>query len=348
MPLAEHRFCVGCGLPVEIDDDATPVPGIDYPVAPPAWPGETGSTGDVAPDPDPDPDLTMALAVGTPSRVAVPATQRDVDPSLRITCASCGAVNSAQRLHCARCDLALDGSGERSTRHDVQLPQGTRRSVFDSAERRSLSWVGIVTATALGFGAIVLAVLASTETGPFRPAFSGPAVFDASTYGGTPVELPVETISALTEHERIGEIDYGASLVLDDDLATAWNNDGDQVPDGVGEELRIEFGRPVWATGLLVANGYQRDDQVFTENARPTLLRVTLDGIDFEIELLDRTGQQQVSFGSPQLTTRMTVEILEVVPGNRYADVAISELRVLGHPAVGADVSLARLLREAR
>ncbi len=166
--------------------------------------------------------------------------------------------------------------------------------------------------------------------------------FDAGVYRRPAERLAVAEVAATSWLPPTGTTAYEPELVLDDDLATAWNSDGAGRPDGVGEEFTIDLADPAWLTAIELANGYQRDDVRFLANARLQRATVTFDGgVRVNVVLLDESGWQRVPLPAPILTTGLTLEVVEVFPGDTYRDLAISGIRLLGHEALGADRELA-------
>lgn len=272
--------------------------------------------------------------------VEVAAIRRSGDDLRR--CPVCGSANSPRRMLCGRCGADLD-TGERA----VARPREafTAGALVGGREPRtgvSRTVLAIVTAGVLiggGLGAMV-----ALGVGPFASEREGPpvAVFDEDAYPGPPAELDPPAVGASTTHEPVADRVFDPQLMLDGDVTTAWNNSGQDTPMGVGEELRVEFSEPVWLTGIVVANGDQRDDDRYLGNARVQRARVILDaGVSFTVNLLDQQGRQAVQLDVPELTTGLRIEILEAYPGDTYDDLAIAELGFRGYVAHEEDAALA-------
>lgn len=162
--------------------------------------------------------------------------------------------------------------------------------------------------------------------------------FDQDVYREQPVPLEAATVTATSSLPPAGDNHYEPTLVLDQDPTTAWNSDGSVRADGVGEVLTVQLAEPAWVTSIEFANGYQKDDVRFLANAR--IARASLvfdDGRRVNIVLLDKTGFQRVALEEPMLSTSVRVEVVEVFTGDTYHDLAVSEVIVLGHVAVGDD-----------
>lgn len=128
-----------------------------------------------------------------------------------------------------------------------------------------------------------------------------------------------------------GAVNYSAKNLQDDDPTTAWVEGDSEY--GIGEY--IESKNVKILTYLSFCNGYQKSPKSFIENSRVKSFRVSENGIDrCIIRLKDEMGVQSVSteklglkFNSsdkPIKTIRFT--IMEVYPGTKFKDVAISEL----------------------
>ncbi len=312
------RFCRRCGTP--LGGAATTTAVIDPVVA--------SGDDDDATDPGGAADDRSA-AVAEPLR----------------TCPDCQASNSPRRVLCGRCGADLD-TGERAGA--VARPTrgiggaGEPDDPGSGAVGRTI--VAIVTAgLILGAG---LGAMVALGIGPFASDEGPPpAVFDASAYAGAPGGLDTLGVSVgtSTTHEPAGEVTFGAQLMIDGDPATAWNSSGETNPDGVGEQIRIEFPEPVWLTQLVFSNGDGRDDARYFGNARVRRARVVLDaGVSFTVLLLDQPGPQVVPLDVPELTTGMRIEVLDVYPGDTYDDLAISEIGFGGYLATDADATVAQ------
>lgn len=138
-------------------------------------------------------------------------------------------------------------------------------------------------------------------------------------------------LTASSAHAPQGANRYGAEQAEDGDLKTAWVPAGD----GIGATLSFDFkpehfrGRSTTFRGLEVINGYTKSRQSWEENARVKRLRIDHNGQPlYEVLLHDAPGVQSVSFDSFDIRagSRVTLVILEVYPGSRYRDVAITEI----------------------
>ncbi len=104
---------------------------------------------------------------------------------------------------------------------------------------------------------------------------------------------------------------------------------------GVGEELTLSFKSPVKIAALEVWNGYQRSEDHFKKNARLSSLTLNVDSRPpVTLQVADTMGPQRLELPEPVSASRLRLGIAGAVPGSRYEDLVISELRL--HDAQGA------------
>lgn len=168
--------------------------------------------------------------------------------------------------------------------------------------------------------------------------------------------LPPELIKTLDVSSFLkpeGVADYGKKSMLDRDLRTAWV-EGAAGP-GIGETITFEP-KDSYITEMAILNGYVADESRYYANARIKKLRVE---IEFrpgqephekreqrEITLPDRnymTFNPRYPFSSvdwlvqhPQgdaYIDKVKLTILEVYPGRKYQDTAVTELYICGGKA---------------
>lgn len=134
-------------------------------------------------------------------------------------------------------------------------------------------------------------------------------------------------------------ISYGPSEAHDFDVSTAWVEGKDDY--GIGERLTYVFDmrdapeHELGITHLLIANGYKKNKALWEKNSRVKRLRVYFNEKPHcEVELLDVFTFQRVRIGKLMLPQKdilnLSFEILEVYPGDKYKDTAISELLIDG------------------
>jgi len=146
----------------------------------------------------------------------------------------------------------------------------------------------------------------------------------------------VSAFRASSELPDYKSITYMAQNAHDFNVNTAWVEG--KSGHGIGEYLEYSFDMAsvekdhrLGITTLIIANGYKKSRSAWSANSRVKKLKVYLDQKPYGIvELLDRFEFQTVNIGElplPQTgTMTLRFEILEVFPGTKYEDTAISEL----------------------
>ena len=112
--------------------------------------------------------------------------------------------------------------------------------------------------------------------------------------------------------------------MLDSDQWTAWNEGA--AGDGVGESLLYEFDKQRNLEKFEIVNGYAKSSKVYVENARIRLARITTATGSNAVILRDVARWQSLRV-SKGLTNFVRLEILEVYPGIKYHDCAVTEVR---------------------
>jgi hypothetical protein len=121
---------------------------------------------------------------------------------------------------------------------------------------------------------------------------------------------------------------YDAQNLLDAKLATAWNEDAPG--DGEGEWVRFGFAEIVTIGRIDIANGYQSDKTTYANNPRVRELRLTFsDGSSQRVQLKDEMGYQTITL-EPKKTEWLRMTIVSTYPGEKWADAALSEVRLYG------------------
>lgn len=152
---------------------------------------------------------------------------------------------------------------------------------------------------------------------------------------GSPKPLQVEVpgyaeADAAATSTLAPETAYTVHNLFDTKLDFAWATDGKKTT-GVGERVRISLPEPIAASGLLLWNGYQRSATHYKANARPSKLKVILNGeTEFTLSVQDKMGMQRLMFPEPAAAVReIVLEVLGIYPGGSYKDMVLSELKLL-------------------
>ncbi|MES0883651.1 NADase-type glycan-binding domain-containing protein [Roseibium sp. SCP14] len=117
---------------------------------------------------------------------------------------------------------------------------------------------------------------------------------------------------------------YGALNLLDGNASTAWVEGVGG--NGAGESILIAFDRPRLLSGFDIVNGYAKNRDIYSKNARLQTARITLsDGSTQTISLPDSMRSNRFAFGAPVEASWIEIEIGSVYPGAKYTDTALSE-----------------------
>jgi hypothetical protein len=125
-----------------------------------------------------------------------------------------------------------------------------------------------------------------------------------------------------------GGNDYKPKNTLDNRPWTAWNEGAPG--DGEGASLLYEFDRQANLQRLDIINGYAKSSKAYAENARIQLARITTATDSITVILNDVASWQ--SLRVPRGTTDFVrLEMLEIYPGSRYHDCAVTDVRFFEH-----------------
>ncbi|MCE2732350.1 MAG: hypothetical protein LW821_03185 [Flammeovirgaceae bacterium] len=131
------------------------------------------------------------------------------------------------------------------------------------------------------------------------------------------------------------DISYSSEKAHDFDISTAWIEGKSDY--GIGEFIEYSFDmsevkqHQLGITKLIVANGYKKNRKTWQENARVKKMKLYVDNRLFGyVELIDSFEFQTVEINKIMLpkekVMKLRFEIIDVYPGTKYKDTAISEL----------------------
>jgi hypothetical protein len=142
-----------------------------------------------------------------------------------------------------------------------------------------------------------------------------------------------DSIMASSELAANGALNYVADNCHDFSLRTAWVEGVGG--NGIGQSITYRFAKgspPV--TQVLIYNGYMKSEQAWKDNARVKQLKLYINNKFYALlNLKDTTAVQIFEVGSQQGKTGelfFKFEIVDVYKGNKYEDVAISEIEFNG------------------
>jgi hypothetical protein len=154
----------------------------------------------------------------------------------------------------------------------------------------------------------------------------------------------VERITASSVLPAQGDFTYDAKNAGDFSYKTAWV-EGVKGP-GIGEYLEYAFApESSRVHEIKIANGYIKSEKAYKENARVKRLKLYHNGKAYAIlNLKDERSEQVFTVGPfgfeyyklddekrPTKSWTLRFEILEVYPGTRFTDTAISEIHFMGY-----------------
>ena len=262
----------------------------------------------------------------------------DGGPVHAVRCGACGASGSPGRELCRTCGADLDPRPAMLA--TVVAPRRSDRSDRSGAElRRRALGVGAALVLALAAGALLTGALGRpTAEGP---APLGPVALDRTAYPGAPELLTVRSV-ATTSTAQVEGREVTPLALIDGDGSSAWI--ALPADEDVVETIELVLESPAWVDRLQVRNGDHRSPEDHELSGRLQQALLTFDGRrTHRVDLLDLGRQVQVvRLREPELTTRITLQVARVVPGSGPHGVALSELAVVGWPAQGTDVALAR------
>lgn len=153
----------------------------------------------------------------------------------------------------------------------------------------------------------------------------------------------VDTVKASSSLTSQGNFSYHAKNAADFSYETAWV-EGAKGP-GIGEYIEYQFSpESARLEEVKIANGYVKSEKAWKENARVKKLKLYHNGKPYAILNLKERSEQVFSVGpfgfqyylidddkKPTKPWTLRFEILEVYPGTRYTDTAISEIHFMGY-----------------
>ena len=131
----------------------------------------------------------------------------------------------------------------------------------------------------------------------------------------------VSSSSALKEGDKV----YSASNIVDKNNHTCWADGVSGL--GIGESITINFDQKYNISGFRIFNGYQKSEDLFYKNSRPTAFRVIgSDGSNVVYNLEDSIYEQDIYFDKMINVNSIKLVIEKVQRGNKYEDTCISEI----------------------
>jgi hypothetical protein len=198
--------------------------------------------------------------------------------------------------------------------------------------------VAVVAAITLGLALAELGPFA-TEEGPLPPI-----TFPAERYPELPEVLELSGVATLTSAPPADDRVFSPDRLVDGDPTTAWRAEATSRPADTDETVDVLLAAPAWVTALAVSNGDHHDATAYEASGRTQRAELRFDGdVLVGATLLDLGRQRQlIALDEPVLTTAVRLSLIEVLPGIRSEDPALSSIELRGFEADAADAGLAR------
>lgn len=157
---------------------------------------------------------------------------------------------------------------------------------------------------------------------------------DCSVYCAIENEFIIISSSHLPNQ---GNNTYTAENVDDYNLQKAWVEGAKG--QGIGEWIEFRFekdsftGSDIKINGLYLFNGYRKSKSAWANNSRIKKLKVSVNNTDFlSLNIHDSYKFQSIEFDELKLAELHSIQftILETFKGEKYDDVALSELKLRG------------------
>ncbi|MBN9674043.1 NADase-type glycan-binding domain-containing protein [Roseibium aggregatum] len=246
-------------------------------------------------------------------------------------------------------DVAQDGAGQNSPFTEAlarlidtpdlevrHLMGKVRESVYTSTGERQLPWLNEALIGEFYFGG--QSGDGSQASNPQPPAQPPAPTGQIAALRQEPEQLPEPRYAGRLCHSASDGLQvcassildpqygnrYGPGNLLDRDASTAWVEGVSG--NGAGQKLMISFGRSRALSGFEIVNGYAKNRDIYTKNARVRTATLHLsDGSSQPISLRDDMRASRFTFNSPRDVSWMELEIGSVFVGSKYTDTALSE-----------------------
>lgn len=234
-----------------------------------------------------------------------------------IACPSCGAINPGNNRHCQECGARLrQGPLPTAPRPAVQATAGVRAALAISG---------------LLLGVILIALFFNIFNGE-DPVADASTTTTATTAPSIVQAEPVEILEQICDPPGIGGL-ICANLTsgTTDEYQVSWEETSAE-----GVTIQLSFLVPIAITEIHWTN--IEDPTRFRQNYRAHSLTLVADDslAEVPVELEDRQGTQIIRYTALNTST-LTIHIVdafeaEVVDDNRFDEIAIDEIVVIGRP----------------
>jgi hypothetical protein len=281
------------------------------------------------------------------------------------TCARLASVFGLSECRAARIISTygeVEGDPE-LTRRVLAKAQPAARAACDTGESAACKWLGAMAAGECGYGrdlrlaeALFGNALANKPgvelcrkgdgiacDGLFRDylAFEN-ALTVTPEADADPVALPIANAHASSVLPSWKGYRFDVGQLLDGDLTTSWQP-LDKRHGGVGQWVELAFSEPRLVSAIQVANGFQRRDalgDLFLLNGRVWRFRLEFSDQSMVHVDLDKTTRGRVTIAFPPRVVRSVRLVVGASwPGEKWKDLAISEIALLGNRAIPTPVA---------
>lgn len=136
--------------------------------------------------------------------------------------------------------------------------------------------------------------------------------------------LTIESITADSTLYVSEDEAYIADNMIDGDINTCWQEG--EADFGSGKAITINFGAGKTVKYLVIYNGNQADDELYSQNNRLRKIKIIADNKTFYIELQDTKEPQIIKFTGVKYIKKLDIEIVMVYGGTDYNDTCVSEI----------------------
>ncbi len=256
----------------------------------------------------------------------------------------------------------VEGDPER-TRRVLALALPAARAACDTGESAACAWLGAMFASECGYGRdphLAEALFGNALAN--KPEVERCRTGDASACGrlfgsclafenaltiipeaeADPMALPIAHAHASSVLPPWKGYRFDVGQLLDGDLTTSWQP-LDKRHGGVGQWVELGFSEPRVVSAIQIANGLQHRDtfgDLFLLNGRVRRFRLEFSDQSMIDADLDKTTRGRVRFKfAPRVVRSVRLVVVTSWPGEKWNDIAISEIELLGNRAMPTSVA---------
>jgi RNA polymerase subunit RPABC4/transcription elongation factor Spt4 len=313
---SDEQFCPSCGS--FLDPMATPRPG----TAPSKPSGNVISVSSDGPGvSDKGPYEEFSLEDGPPSEKGPTDEPPRRTGRPEVTCPTCGAVNPGNNRHCQECGARLSqGPLPTAPRPAVQATAGVRAALAISGLLLTVILVALFVNVFSGDGSAPEGSTTTTST-------TTPEILESEPIDVLSVSCDPEGISTLVCNNLISGV-----IGQKNEYQVSWEENRNN-----GVKITFTFREPIAISEIQWTN--IDDPDRFKQNYRAHGLSIKAQDslTDFPAELLDQQGTQLIQYTALN-TSRLEITVVsayesEIVKEERYDELAIDEIVIVGRPA---------------